>query len=154
MLQGPGPSTMTAAVEILIVEDSPNDLVLTMRALRKLQLASHVVAASDGQEALDFLFVRGAFAERRSNGGPHVILLDLKLPRIDGIEVLRRIKLDERTRNIPVVMVTCSAMDRDVEETDRLGVNGYLVKPIDLDSFAKTFADLGLLADHRSLSDP
>ena len=134
---------MTEEVEILIVEDNARDLELTMRALRKHNLGNRVFAVRDGQEALDFLFARGPFAERRVGDGPHVIFLDLKLPKVDGIEVLRQIKADERTRPIPVVMVTSSAQERDMVESYRLGVNSYVVKPIDFDAFVKTIADLG-----------
>ena len=134
---------MTEGVEILIVEDNARDLDLTMRALRKHNLGNRVFAVRDGQEALDFLLARGAFADRRIGDGPHVIFLDLKLPRIDGIEVLRQIKANEETRFIPVVMVTSSAHERDMVESYRLGVNSYVVKPIDFDAFVKTVADLG-----------
>jgi CheY-like chemotaxis protein len=134
---------MTGEVEILIVEDNARDLELTMRALQKHHLSNRVFAVRDGEQALDFLFARGEFAERRTGDGPHVIFLDLKLPKLDGIEVLREIKSDERTRAIPVVMVTSSAQERDVVESYRLGVNSYVVKPIDFDCFVKTIADLG-----------
>ncbi len=134
---------MIPAVEILIVEDNARDLELTMRALAKHRLGNHVVAVRDGVEALDFLFARGAYADRVVTEGPQVIFLDMKLPKIDGMEVLRQIKADERTRMIPVVMVTSSAQERDLAETYRLGVNSYVVKPIDFDSFVKTIADLG-----------
>lgn len=130
-------------VEILIVEDNARDLELTMRALSKHNLGNRVVAVRDGEEALDFLFGRGAFAHRQAADGPHVIFLDMKLPKVDGIEVLRQIKSTERTRAIPVVMVTSSAQERDVMESYRMGVNSYVVKPIDFDSFVKTIADLG-----------
>jgi CheY-like chemotaxis protein len=134
---------MIPAVEILIVEDNARDLELTMRALAKHRLGNHVVAVRDGVEALDFLFARGAYADRVVTEGPQVIFLDMKLPKVDGMEVLRQIKADERTRMIPVVMVTSSAQERDLAETYRLGVNSYVVKPIDFDSFVKTIADLG-----------
>ncbi|MCU1350166.1 MAG: response regulator receiver protein [Acidobacteria bacterium] len=134
---------MNLEVEILIVEDNARDLELTMRALRKHNLGNRVFAVGDGEEALDFLFARGQYAQRRLGDGPHVILLDMKLPKVDGIEVLRQLKTDERTRSIPVVMVTSSAQERDMVESYRLGVNSYVVKPIDFDAFAKTIADLG-----------
>jgi two-component system, response regulator len=134
---------MTPEVEILIVEDNARDLELTMRALTKHHLGNNVVAVRDGVEALDFLFARGAYAGRAITDGPQVVFLDMKLPKIDGMEVLRQIKSDERTRMIPVVMVTSSAQERDLAETYRLGVNSYVVKPIDFDSFVKTIADLG-----------
>ena len=134
---------MNGEVEILIVEDNARDLELTMRALSKHKLGNRVFAVRDGAEALDFLFATGAYEQRHIGDGPHVIFLDLKLPKVDGIEVLRRIKADERMRTIPVVMVTSSAQERDVVESYRLGVNSYVVKPIDFDSFVKTIADLG-----------
>jgi CheY-like chemotaxis protein len=134
---------VNAEVEILIVEDNARDLELTLRALRKHHLGNQVFAVRDGEEALDYLFAERAYADRPAGDGPHVIFLDLKLPKVDGIEVLRRIKADERTRAIPVVMVTSSAQERDMVESYRLGVNSYVVKPIDFDAFVKTIADLG-----------
>lgn len=145
---------MSPAVEILIVEDNARDLELTMRALRKYNLGNRIVAARDGAEALDFLFARGAYEDRAITDGPQVIFLDMKLPKVDGIEVLRQIKADERTQSIPVVMVTSSAQERDMAESYRLGVNSYVVKPIDFDSFVKTIADLGFywLAVNRPIA--
>jgi CheY-like chemotaxis protein len=134
---------MSGDVEILIVEDNARDMELTMRALRKNNLANRIASVRDGAEALDFVFARGPYADRSIGNGPQVIFLDMKLPRIDGIEVLRQIKADERTRTIPIVMVTSSAQERDMAESYRLGVNSYVVKPIDFDAFAKTIADLG-----------
>lgn len=130
-------------VEILIVEDNAHDLELTLRALSKHHLGNRVVSVRDGAEALDFLFARGPYEHRRVGDGPHVIFLDMKLPKVDGIEVLRQIKRDDRTQSIPVVMVTSSAQERDMAESYRLGVNSYVVKPIDFDAFVKTIADLG-----------
>jgi two-component system response regulator len=145
---------MSAEVEILIVEDNARDLELTMRALSTHNLGNRVVAVRDGAEALDFLFAREKYADRNLAEGPHVIFLDMKLPKVDGIEVLRQIKSDERTRAIPVVMVTSSAQEREMAESYRLGVNSYVVKPIDFDSFVKTIADLGFywLAVNRSVT--
>jgi CheY-like chemotaxis protein len=145
---------MSSEVEILIVEDNARDLELTMRALAKHNLGNRVVALRDGAAALDFLFARGEYEERTIGAGPHVIFLDMKLPKVDGIEVLRQIKADERTRTIPVVMVTSSAQERDMAESYRLGVNSYVVKPIDFDAFVKTIADLGFywLAVNRRAS--
>ena len=134
---------MNPEVEILIVEDNARDLELTMRALAKHNLGNRIVIARDGEAALDFLFARGKHEQRDVLSGPHVIFLDMKLPKVDGIEVLRQIKADERTRVIPVVMVTSSAQDRDMAQSYRLGVNSYVVKPIDFDAFVKTIADLG-----------
>ncbi|HYC62339.1 MAG TPA: response regulator [Thermoanaerobaculia bacterium] len=145
---------MTGEVEILIVEDNARDLELTMRALRKHNLGNRVVSVRDGEEALDFLFGRGAYAERETGNGPQVIFLDLKLPKVDGIEVLRQIKSNENTRAIPVVMITSSAQERDMVQSYSLGVNSYVVKPIDFDSFVKTIADLGFywLAVNRAVA--
>lgn len=130
-------------VEILLVEDNPRDLELTLRVLRKNNLANSVVTVTDGEQALDFVFGRGKFAGRDMNNGPRVIFLDLKLPRVDGIEVLRQVKADERTRKIPIVVVTSSAEERDRIESYHLGVNSYVVKPIEFDAFVKTIGDLG-----------
>ena len=131
------------AVEILLVEDNPHDLELTMRALRKNNLANAVTTVSDGEAALDFIFARGRFADRDINHHPRVVFLDLKLPKVDGIEVLRQVKADERTRSIPIVVVTSSAEERDRVESYQLGVNSYVVKPIEFDAFVKTIAELG-----------
>jgi CheY-like chemotaxis protein len=134
---------MNDEVEVLIVEDNPHDLELTMRALRKHRLANRVVTVSDGEAALDFLFGRGEYAGRDVTNQPRVVFLDLKLPKVDGVEVLRIVKADPRTKSIPVVIVTSSAEDRDRIESYQLGVNSYVVKPIEFDAFAKTVADLG-----------
>jgi two-component system response regulator len=131
------------AVEVLIVEDNPHDLEMTLRALRKHRLGNHVVTLSDGAAALDFLFARGAYANRNITDAPNVVFLDLKLPKIDGVEVLRQVKADPRTKAIPIVIVTSSAEDRDRLESYELGVNSYVVKPIEFDAFAQTIADLG-----------
>jgi CheY-like chemotaxis protein len=130
-------------VEILLVEDNPRDLELTLRVLRKNNLANSVVTVTDGEQALDFVFGRGKYAGRDINNGPRVMFLDLKLPKIDGIEVLRQVKADERTRKIPIVVVTSSAEERDRVESYHLGVNSYVVKPIEFDAFVKTIGDLG-----------
>jgi len=130
-------------VEILLVEDNPRDLELTLRVLRKNNLANSVVTVTDGEQALDFVFGRGKYAGRDMNSGPRVMFLDLKLPKVDGIEVLRQVKADERTKKIPVVVVTSSAEERDRVESYHLGVNSYVVKPIEFDAFVKTIGDLG-----------
>lgn len=130
-------------VEILLVEDSAADAELTMRALRKNNLANNLVWVKDGAEALDFVFREGVYAKRLNNF-PKLILLDLKLPKLDGIEVLRRLKMDERTRMIPVVMITSSAEERDIVESYKLGVNSYLVKPVDFAQFVEVVAQAGL----------
>jgi len=129
-------------VDILLVEDNPTDAELTMRALRKGNLANQITWVKDGAEALDFIFRSGAYAGRPQQN-PRLILLDLKLPKVDGIEVLRRIKADEQTRAIPVVMVTSSAEGRDVAESYKLGVNSYVVKPVEFDAFSETVAKAG-----------
>jgi len=129
-------------VEILLVEDNKTDAELTLRALKKNNLANNVVWVKDGAEALDFMFQAGAYAERRTM--PKLVLLDLKLPKIDGIEVLRRIKSDAKTRAIPVVMVTSSAEERDLVESYKLGVNSYLVKPVDFKQFIDVVSQAGL----------
>lgn len=131
-------------VDILLVEDNPNDVELTLRALKKHNLASRVFVARDGAEALDFLFGTGAHSDRATERNPKVVFLDMKLPKVDGMEVLRRIRGAERTRLIPVVMLTSSQMDRDVIESYRLGVNSYIVKPVDFEHFVKAVADVGL----------
>ena len=129
-------------VDILLVEDNPNDAELAMRALRKGKLANHITWVKDGAEALEFIFRTGAYA-KRPDQNPKLILLDLKLPKVDGIEVLKRIKADERTRVIPVVMVTSSAEGRDIVESYKLGVNSYVVKPVEFDHFSETVAKAG-----------
>jgi CheY-like chemotaxis protein len=130
-------------VEILLVEDSPTDAELTIRALRASNLANRLFWVKDGAEALDFIFAKGAYADRRVGGVPKVILLDLRLPKIDGMEVLRQLKSDERTRPIPVVVLTSSKEDRDIAESYRLGVNSYIPKPVEFDTFARTVTSLG-----------
>jgi CheY-like chemotaxis protein len=129
-------------VDILLVEDNPTDAELTMRALRKGNLANQITWVKDGAEAIEFLFRSGAYADRPKQN-PRLILLDLKLPKVDGIEVLKRIKADERTRVIPVVMVTSSAEGRDIAESYQLGVNSYVVKPVEFDAFSETVAKAG-----------
>jgi CheY-like chemotaxis protein len=131
-------------VEILLVEDNPNDVELTLRALQKPNLANKVFVVKDGAEALDFIFATGPFAKRNIENRPKVVLLDLKLPKIDGIEVLRRIKADNRTKDTPVVMLTSSQEDRDVLATYNLGVNSYIVKPVDFSSFVRAVSELGV----------
>jgi len=129
-------------VDVLLVEDNPADAELALRALRKGKLANHVTWVKDGAQALEFIFRDGAYAGR-PEGNPKLILLDLKLPKVDGIEVLKRIKADERTRVIPVVMVTSSAEGRDITETYKLGVNSYIVKPVAFEQFSETVARAG-----------
>lgn len=131
-------------VEILLVEDNLQDLELTQRALKKANVTNRIEVARDGAEALDFIFGEGAFAGRRLADGPNVILLDLKLPKLDGMEVLRRLKGDPRTAAIPVVVLTSSQEQRDVIETYRLGVNSYIVKPVNFERFAAAVQELGM----------
>jgi two-component system, response regulator len=132
------------AVEILIVEDNPRDAELTLRALRKNNLANNVLLAKDGVEALDFFFCRGKYKKRDISIPPKVVLLDLKLPKISGLEVLKAVKGDERTSNIPIVVVTSSKEEPDMKEAYSLGVNSYVVKPVDFDQFINAMSSLGL----------
>ena len=134
----------TNIVEILIVEDTSQDLELALRALRKANLANHIQVARDGEEALAFLFCEGPYINRKIENSPKVILLDLKLPKVDGLEVLRRIKGDPRTQSIPVVMLTSSKEQTDLVESYKLGVNSYIVKPVNFDGFAKAIQNLGM----------
>src|SRR3954470_3449993 len=131
-------------VEILLVEDSATDLELTLRALKKANLANRIEIARDGQEALDFLFARNQYSERSPEDKPRLVLLDLKLPKVDGLEVLKIVKSDPRTRSIPVVVLTSSSEQRDIVESYDLGVNSYIVKPVDFDGFTAAIAELGL----------
>ncbi|HEX2698191.1 MAG TPA: response regulator [Anaerolineales bacterium] len=131
-------------VEILLVEDNPNDVELTLRAFKKNNLTNPVQVVRDGAEALDFIFCTGAYADRHIENTPKVILLDLKLPKVDGLEVLKRIKADERTRRIPVVVLTSSREERDIVESYELGVNSYIVKPVDFDQFVESARNIGL----------
>jgi two-component system, response regulator len=130
-------------VEILLVEDNPNDLELALHALKRHNFANRIQIARDGEQALSFVFCTGEFANRRIENGPKVILLDLKLPKIDGLEVLQRIKGDPRTRKIPVVVLTTSREDRDVEKCYELGANSYIVKPVDFQQFTEAVRQLG-----------
>lgn len=135
--------SMAEAFEILIVEDNPLDLEMTFRGLRKANIVNQIHVARDGAEALEFLFCEGAYAHRRIEDAPRFVLLDLKLPKVDGLEVLARMKADERTRAIPVVMLTSSKEQRDLIESYQLGVNSYIVKPVDFDNFVQAARELG-----------
>jgi two-component system response regulator len=139
-------------VEILLVEDSATDLELALRALKKAKVANRIEVARDGEEALDFLFARNAHAGRAIEDKLRLILLDLKLPRVDGLEVLRAVKADPRTRTIPVVILTSSHEQRDVVESYGLGVNSYFVKPVDFEAFISAVAELGTYWMLRNLS--
>jgi two-component system, response regulator len=132
------------SVDILMVEDNPNDEELTLHALRHYHLANKIDVVRDGQEALEYIFCSGRYATRHIEDRPSVILLDIKLPLVDGLEVLRRIKQDPRTRTIPVVMLTSSREERDMIESYRLGVNSYIVKPVDFDQFKESARSLGM----------
>ncbi|MCE3259234.1 MAG: two-component system response regulator [Bacteroidetes bacterium] len=134
---------MSQAVEILLVEDNEDDAAMVIRSLKKNNLANHLVHVTDGAQALDFIFARGPYKDRNVKDGPKVILLDINMPKVDGLQVLREIKSDERTNSIPVVIMTSSNADRDIIESYKLGVNSYIVKPVGFDSFAKVVADLG-----------
>ena len=131
-------------VEILIVEDTLQDLELALRALKKAHLANRIHVARDGEEAMDFIFCEGPHAGRRLQDGPKVILLDLKLPKVDGLEVLKRVKGDPRTRSIPVIVLTTSKEQKDVVESYRLGVNSYIVKPVNFEQFVSAVENLGM----------
>ena len=131
------------AVEILLAEDSDADAELTMRALRKGSVVNNIVRVRDGVEALEFVFREGAYSQRRG-GQPRLILLDLKMPRLGGIDVLRRLKADDKTKLIPIVVLTSSAEEQDVLESYRLGVNSYLVKPVEFSAFTNIITQTGL----------
>jgi len=131
-------------VDILLVEDNPNDAELTIRALRKRNIANPLHVVEDGAEALDFIFCRGAYAGRDCSKPPKVILLDLKLPKLDGLDVLKAIKADEQTRAVPVVVVTSSQEDPDIKKAYALGANSYVVKPVGFEAFLDVMSSLGL----------
>jgi len=135
--------TESHIVEVLLVEDNPQDLELALRAFKKANLTNRIEVARDGAEAIEFLFCEGAHAGRKIEDGPKVVLLDLKLPKIDGMEVLRRMKSDPRTRSIPVVVLTSSQEQNDVVESYNLGVNSYIVKPVNFERFATAVQELG-----------
>jgi len=132
------------AVEILLVEDDRNDEELALYALTKHNLANRIEVMRDGAEALDYVFCAGAYAHRRMEDIPKVVLLDLKLPKVDGLEVLKRIKADLRTRTIPIVVLTSSRQERDIVESYQLGANSYIVKPVDFEQFTEAVRQLGL----------
>ena len=132
------------AVEILLVEGNPRDAELTLRALKKNNLANNVLIAEDGAEALDFFFCRGKYAKRSISNPPKVVLLDLKLPKVSGLEVLKAVKSDKRTSHIPIVIVTSSRQEPDIATAYDLGANSYVVKPVDFEQFVKAMSSLGL----------
>lgn len=132
------------AVEILLVEDNPCDAELTLHSLRSSKVTNHIEVVRDGAEALDFIFCTGEYAHRNIENVPKVVLLDLKLPKVDGLEVLQRVKSDPRTCMIPVVVLTSSREDCDIIESYQLGVNSYIVKPVDFEQFTEAVRQLGL----------
>jgi len=132
------------AVDIVLIEDNPNDAELTMDALQRENLGSHIMLLMDGEEALDYLFSRGKYKNNKYLESVKLILLDLKLPKISGLEVLKMVKSNERTKSIPVVVLTSSAEDYDVIESYKLGANSYIVKPVDFEQFLKTVKEIGL----------
>lgn len=135
---------MNQELEVLLVEDNMSDVELTIRALRKNNIANKIIHLRDGAEAIDFLFAQGEYANRNILNSPKLILLDLKMPKINGIQVLEKIKSDERTNKIPVVILTSSKEDPDIEKCYALGANSYVVKPVQFETFVKAVQDLGL----------
>ncbi|RJR24939.1 MAG: response regulator [Desulfobacteraceae bacterium] len=131
-------------VDILLVEDNPRDAEMIIRAIRKRNIINPLTVVEDGAEALDFIFCRGAFSSRDISRPPRVILLDLKLPKVNGLEVLKTVKSDERARSIPVVIVTSSREDPDIKTAYALGANSYVVKPVDAEAFIEAMSSLGL----------
>lgn len=131
-------------VEILIVEDNPNDAEMALRALKKNKLTNNVLMVDDGEDALDFIFRRGEYSGRNNESAPKMILLDLKLPKVNGLEVLREIKSNPETKMIPVIVLTSSKEESDIVESYKLGVNSYIVKPVDFDKFVDAVRELGL----------
>ena len=131
-------------IEILLVEDSSEDVEITLRAFKKKKLTNKVHVVEDGEQALDYIFATGEYKNRNVNHRPKLILLDLKLPKVDGLEVLRKIREDERTKFIPVVILTSSQEEKDIMESYKLGVNSYITKPVDFDKFSDTVSELGL----------
>jgi len=135
---------MNSSVDILLVEDNQNDVDLTLHALRQGKLANNIYVARDGEEALDFLFCRGAFSQNSLDQRPRLVLLDLKLPKVDGVQVLKQVKSDPRTKVIPIVIMTSSKEERDLAESYQSGVNSYIQKPVDFEQFCTTVKTLGL----------
>ncbi len=132
------------AIEILLVEDNPDDVELTLRALKNQNIANRIEIVRDGAEALDFIFCTGDYSDRKMENAPKVVLLDLKLPKVDGLEVLKKIKSDPRTKAIPVVVLTSSREERDIVKSYKLGVNSYISKPVNFEQFSESVRQLGL----------
>ena len=144
-------------VDILLVEDNPDDVELTLHALRRERLANNMFAVRDGEEALEFLFCDGRFAERKFDHPPRLVLLDLKLPKLNGLEVLKRVKQDSRTKPVPVVILTSSKEERDLVSSYNLGANSYIQKPVDFDQFREIVKSVGLywmVINQRPMSNP
>lgn len=135
---------MYDATEVLLVEDNLHDVELTLRALKKNNFANTIHVVSDGEEALDYFFATGKYSDRDINLTPKLVILDLKLPKVDGLEILRRVKSDERTKSIPVVILTSSKEERDIVEGYKLGANSFIVKPVDFDKFLAMVKELGM----------
>jgi two-component system response regulator len=131
-------------VEVLLVEDNIHDAEMTIRTLKKVNLANNLVHVKDGEEALEFIYARGRFADRQSSNLPKVILLDIKMPKVDGIEVLKQLKGHEASKTIPVVIMTSSKEEQDIINSYKLGVNSYVVKPVDFEGFARAVSQLGM----------
>lgn len=134
----------TGKVDIILVEDNPDDAELALHALKKNRIANSLIHLKDGEEALDYIFCKGQYEKRNISDIPKVILLDIKMPKVDGLEVLKRIKADPIIRIIPVVLLTSSKEEKDILESYQLGANSYIVKPVNFDSFVKAVSDLGL----------
>lgn len=135
---------MSEPIDIVIVEDNSDDAEMAIRALRKNHLVNNILHLQDGEEALDYLFSTGVYEGRNIADVPKVVLLDLKMPKVDGLEVLKRMKSDERTKIIPVVLLTSSKQDKDIAEGYRLGVNSYIVKPVGFENFVKAVSEIGV----------